>query len=142
VEGSATGTSVNAASAVNVVNERLDGSSFNASPKDYAIFRRIASRAAKRENRRLPRLTHRDALPGGSVRKGESIFTTYKVAQRWVVPGSRLLPHVSAAQMIETTRRGLAARAKAAPLQPLPAFTLVVRRFRALERAGEDDFLG
>jgi hypothetical protein len=44
--------------------------------------------------------------------------------------------------MIETTRRGLAARAKAAPLQPLPAFTLVVPRFRGLEPAGEDDFLG
>ena len=85
MEGSATGTSVNAVNvvnAVNALNERLEGSRFNSSPKDYAIFRRIASRAAKRENRRLPRLTHRDALPGGSVRKGESIFTTYKVAQR------------------------------------------------------------
>jgi hypothetical protein len=46
-----------------------------------------------------------------------------RAASRWVVPGSRLLPHVSAGFVIERIREGDEARAKAAPLQALGDYT-------------------
>jgi hypothetical protein len=69
--------------------------------------------AARCRNGRLPRITQRDAFtPGFSIRLRPA-------AERWVVPGSRLLPHVSARFATEQIREGDETRAKAAPLQAL-----------------------
>jgi hypothetical protein len=58
-----------------------------------AIFVLTLSPGPKCCNRRLPRTTQRDAFTlGFSIRSR----LAHRAAERWVAPGSRLLPHVSA----------------------------------------------
>jgi hypothetical protein len=72
--------------------------------------------AAKCWSGRLPRIIQRDAFTlGFSIR----LRPAHRAAERWVVPGSRLLPYVSARFMTEQIREGDETRAKAAPLQAL-----------------------
>jgi len=54
-------------------------------------------------------------LPGASIRLG----LPRRAASRWVIPGSRLLPHVLAGFVMERIREGDETRVKAAPLQAL-----------------------
>jgi hypothetical protein len=79
-----------------------------------AIFVPALHAATKCCNRRLPRITQRDAFtPGFSIR----LRPAHRAAERWVVPGSRPLPHDSAGFVMGRIREDDETRAKAAPLQ-------------------------
>ena len=72
-------------------------------PDDLAILVQALHPSKKRCNRRLPRITQRDASTRGlSIR----LDPPHRAANRWVVPGSRLLPHVSAGFVMERIREG------------------------------------
>jgi hypothetical protein len=63
----------------------------------------------------------------------------HRVASRWVVPGSRLLPHVSAGHVMERIREGDVTRAKAAPLQALGT-NMPRQRANPFEDDDEDEY--
>ena len=99
-----------------VIAHDLEGSRFGACLVALAIFVPALRTAAKCCNRRLPRNTQRDAFtPGFWIR----LRPAHRAAERWVVPGSRLLPHGSARFVMERIREGDETRAKAAPVQTL-----------------------
>jgi hypothetical protein len=71
--------------------------------EEPAIFVPAFHPVTKCCNRRLPRITQRDAFtPGFSVR----LRPVHRAAKRWDVPGSRLLLYVSAGFAMKPTREG------------------------------------
>ena len=80
---------------------------------DLAIFCLASRLTQKCCDRRLPRITQRDAITSGS----DSFTSGVRAAGRWVVPGSRLFSHVSAGL---TSRRNSRGRRNACQSGSLP----------------------
>ena len=98
-----------------ICSQRLEGSRFGAyqTTSQYSFQRSIRPKnVATGGSRESPSAMH---LPGAF----DSFGPPHRAASRWVVPGSRLLPPVSAGFVMERIREGDETRAKAAPLQAL-----------------------